>query len=137
MSGISTKKVKINFKIGLSQSDPLHIQVADILNQQTRYGKTQYIVDAIMHYIGCGLTESAAHPAKPDEKYIENIVNRILLERGGNNAGSLLTPARQVGVPLPSKPQNTNKIEFNETMETISEEGIKSVADALVAFRKK
>ena len=134
---MSIKKDKTKFTIRLSQSESSHIQVADILNQQTRYGKTQYIVDAIMHYIGCGLTESAAHPAKPDEKYIENIVNRILLDRGGNNAGSLLTPARQVGVPLPSKPQNTDKIEVSETIEAIGEEGIKAVADALVAFRKK
>ena len=137
MSDISEKKGNTKLTIRLSQSEPSHIKVADILNQQKRYGKTQYIVDAIMHYVGCGLTESAARPAQPDEKYIEKIVNRILLDRDRSKAENQSAPASQVGVPLPSQPKNIDKIELNETMEAIDEKGLKAVTDALTSFRKK
>jgi len=138
LSGMSDKIENTKFTIRLSQSEPSHVKAADILNQQKRYGKTQYIVDAIMHYIGCGLTESAAYPAtQPDEKYIEKIVNRILSDKFGNIEARLSTPGRQVESTLPSQSQNTDKIDFAETMDGIGEEGIKAVTDALASFRKK
>ena len=135
---MNSKKEKTWFTIHFSQSDPAHLQVADILNQQKRYSKAQYIVDAVMHYIGCGLNESAAHQVQLDEKYIEKIVNRILLDRDSNIAGSLTAPTSQVEIPLPSKSQqNTYKLNFGEAMEAISEEGAKAVTEALASFRKK
>ena len=137
MSDMSEKKGNTKLTIRLSQTEPSHVKVADILNQQKRYGKTQYIVDAIMHYVGCGLSVSATHPAQPDEKYIEKIVNRILLDKFENNAARLPSPTRQVEGILPFQPQNTDKIEFAEAMEGIGEEGIKAVTDALASFRKK
>ena len=131
------KKDNYKFTIQFSRADPSHLKVADILNRQKRYSKAQYIVDAVLHYISCGLTESAANPVQIDEKYIESIVNRILLDRYGENVDSLSAPASLVEIPMPSQPQNIHKIEFGEGIEAISEEGVKAVTDALVSFRKK
>ena len=131
------KKVKHRFTIHFSQTDPSHLQVADILNRQKPYNKAQYIVDAVMHYIGCGLTESAAHPATLDEKYIEAIVNRILREKDENIVSGLPAHASRLEKPLLSQPKDTCELEFDNSIEEIGEEGIKAVTNALASFRKK
>jgi len=132
---MNNKKDEFRFTIRLSRSDPSHLQVADILNQK-RYGKAQYIVDAVIHYIGCGLTESAAQPEQIDEKYIETIVNRILSDRDKNVRRSLPAPTNANELSL-SQHEDTDKIEFGETMEVFGVEGIKAVTDAMASFRRK
>ena len=131
------KKVKHRFTIHFSQTDPSHLQVADILNRQKPYNKAQYIVNAVMHYISCGLTESAANPAPLDEKYIEAIVNRILREKDENIVSGLPARTIQLEKPLLSQPQDTYEIEFDKSIEEIDEDGVKAIANTLVLFRKK
>jgi len=82
------KKSETRFTIQFSRSDPKHIQVAEILNNQARYGKAQYIVDAVLHYESCTETCSMNRAAGVgvDEKAIEAVVNRILMDRSGHRA---------------------------------------------------
>ena len=133
---MNNKKDEFRFTIRLSRTEPSHLQVVDILNQK-RYGKAQYIVDAVIHYIGCGLTESAAQPEQIDEKYIETIVNRILLDRDENVKRNLPAPANENEMSLLSQHNDSDNIEFSETMDVFGEKGIKAVADALTSFRRK
>ena len=132
---MNDKKNKLSFTIRFNRCEPSHLQVAEILNQQKRFCKAQYIVDAVLHYVGCGLNKSAAQPAQFDEKYIEAIVNRILCDRD-RNSGSLTTSAGQVETSPHSHAQD-NKKEFRDATEIIGREGVKAVTDALVSFRKK
>jgi len=94
---MNDKKFKTRFTIQFSRYDPLHLQVAEILNQQALRGKAQYIVNAVRHY--------ESHNGTPgflgiDESYIETIVTKILLERERKGTGVTLP----VAVPLKKEP---------------------------------
>ena len=86
---MTDKKSDRKFTIQFNRADPLHLQVSDILNRQMRYGKAQYIVDAVIHYNNCGLVESAFRPVRIDEKHIEAVVKRILQDRQESGAFGL------------------------------------------------
>jgi hypothetical protein len=74
------KKSELKFTVQFSQADPAHLRVADILNRQGRFGKADYIVNAVLNYIGED-TGEAQRPAVIDERHIEAVVNKILRDR--------------------------------------------------------
>ena len=130
---MSGKKTETRFTIQFSQTDPSHIKVFGILNEQGRR-KTQYIVNAVLHYINCEIP-SAQRPVQFDEKAVEMVVNRILREKEGNGANK---PAGFVPVSQAENPHLPDaEIEYDESMESIGADGLNAITDALAMFRKK
>ena len=129
------KKKEAKFTIQFSRDDPQHLQVADILNRQKRYGKAQYIVDAVIHYINFGLTEAAMRPVRLDEKHIEAVVSRILGDRSVGGAGGVpvLLPAGRID----EHSEADADVVFDDAMDALGEEGFDAIAGALDMFRKK
>ena len=81
------KKTGSKFTILFSQANPVHIQAADILNRQPQRGKAHYIATAIIHYEN---RNEAQPPTQVDEKSIEAVVSRLLLNRHKNGVGEPL-----------------------------------------------
>ena len=126
------KKAENKFTIKFSLKDPSHLHVADILNQKRQGGKAQYIVEAVMHYINCGLAESAA---QFNEKHIEAVVNHILRDRQESGAVGLpvSVPAGQIESMMP----HDDEIIFDDAVDIFGEDGFNAIAGALDMFRKK
>jgi hypothetical protein len=148
------KKSETKFTVQFSRSDSSHLQVADILNRQKRYGKAQYIVDAVMHYIDCGLAEPALRSVRADEKHIEDVVSRILSGRHDGVAarhGSNLSAIDTGDIPLSAVSEEseltssavTQPVSIGEDAtitlapETIDDAGLNAIAGALDMFRRK
>ena len=155
------KKSETKFTIQFNRMDASHLQVADILNRQQRYGKAQYIVDAVIHYINCGLTEPALRPVRIDERHIEAVVRRILLsgeQDGGiavvdggviatNDTSAAFSSAGHIhstpqddladSIPPSAQPLADTDIIYNEAAETLSEDAVNAIAGALDRFRRK
>jgi len=77
-----SKKAEGKFTIQFSRTDPAHIKAAGILNSKERRGKAQYITNAILYYEDHGGASDTKPSAPFDEKSIEAVVNRMLLNRG-------------------------------------------------------
>ena len=160
------KKSETKFTIQFSRTDPAHLHVAGILNQLERYGKAQYIVDAVMHYISSGASggtqdvQRAARPAAIDERYIEEVVNRIILNRQKREADRPASPYNIPASPYnrpanpnnrsapdgedllnPPQPEKTtldNDIDMLDSdIETLGNDGFAAITNALDMFRKK
>ena len=71
---------KRRFNIQFSKTDPAHLQVAELLNNKARGEKANYIVNAVQHYENCVIS-AHNNMTLTNEKYIEAVVNRVLLER--------------------------------------------------------
>ena len=129
------KKAYTRFTVQFSRIDPLHLQVAEILNRQGRRGKAQYIVNAVLHYERCDEAPDTKRPARIDEKVIEAVINRILRDRAetGPISPANHTPVRQEGKP----PRAIEEIRFDDAVEMLGEAGFNAVAAALDMFRKK
>ena len=69
------------FTIQFNKNDPKHLRVVDELNKQERYGKAQFIVDAVIYYLDHVVISKSKFSVHIDEKYIESIVNRMLQNR--------------------------------------------------------
>ena len=135
MTSVAGKKTSNRFTIQFRRTDPKHAQVVDLLNQRERFGKAQYIVDAVLHYEGCNVTTNSERPARFDEKAVEAVVRRILRGREDSSAG------RQPGAASVNQseppPQSAEEINFDDAVEALGEDGINAVAGALDMFRKK
>ena len=133
------KKTETKFTIQFSRADPLHKKVSGLLNQQARYGKSQFIVDAVTHYINCGFAqaEAAPRPVRIDEKHIEAVVNRILLDWRENGGSVFSFSAGMADDPSPPEPAVDGAIVYNEDAEALGEDGYNAIAGALEKFRKK
>ena len=118
------KLIETRFTIQFSSADPAHLQAAAILNRQGRRSKAQYLVNAIIHYENCSETTNTQRISELDEKVIEAVVNRILLDRGGQGMG-IAPPASQI-----------EDISFDDAIDTIGAEGFNAVANTLKMFRK-
>ena len=133
------KKAGAKFTIQFNRTDPAHIHVADILNCIGRCGKAQYIVNAVLYYEKhYGVESGTKHITPTNEKYIEAVVNRILLNREACSAGILpaatpLTPLKQESY----QPQPVEDIILDDAIETLSADGCCAVVSALEMFRKK
>ena len=77
------KKTDYRFSINLNPNDPMHKIVIQELNKHGRR-KTQFIVNAIIHYLSDG-SDNSRYRAQPDKEYIEKIcrsfVEEILKEK--------------------------------------------------------
>ena len=69
------KKSDTRFTIKFSRTDPSHLRVAHALNKHERYGKAQFIVDAVTYFLDHGGTSDLTVPARLDEKHIESVIN--------------------------------------------------------------
>jgi len=137
------KKSETKFTIQFSRTDPSHLQVVGILNRQQRYGKAQYIVDAVKHYIKSGLADPAQRPVRLDEKHIEAVVSRILQDRKENGAAvptapsPSFSPAGQVNDAQLQHVRHEDDVGYGESMHALGEDGFDAVVDVLDMFRKK
>ena len=87
-----------------------------------------------MYYESYGGALNTKLSAPLDEKFIEAVVNRILLNRGNGNTGIL--PEAAPYEPVYKQPLVEN-IAFVDDIEALSMDGIKAVAGAMEMFRKK
>ena len=87
---------KRRFNIQFSKTDPSHLQVAELLNNKARGEKAKYIVNAVQHYERYGVKSANNRMAHTDEKNIEAVVKRVLLERDKGSADTLpnTTPSK-------------------------------------------
>ena len=130
------KKNESKFTIQFNQTDPTHLQVTDILNKQERQVKARYIVKAVTHFLSC---DGVQRPGGIDEKYIEAVVNRILLDWLESGAGSLpiSVPTSSVDDSSPINTDHANDIVYSDAVEALGEDGLSAVAGALEMFRRK
>ena len=131
---MNEKKIETKITLQFNRTNPLHLEVVSILNQQKRR-KTQYIVNAVLHYINCNETQNTQYIRQFDEKAVETVVNRILREKEGNGADKQagFVPVKQAENPhLPDA-----EIGYDESMESIGADGLNAITDALEMFRKK
>ena len=129
------KKAGSKFTIQFSQTDPLHLQVAELLNKQGYHGKARYIVNAVLHYESCDETPDIQQPARIDEKFIEAVVNRILRDRGERVVEKPVISAPDTAIQEQQQP--VEEINFDEAIEALGADGFNAVAGALDMFRRK
>ena len=128
---MSAKKDDMKFTLQFSRNNPLHIQVADILNKQDKRGKAQYIVNAILHYESGGEIPDAKQPVKNHEKMIEINVSRLL--RGREQSADA---KHDSGISV-KRTELVEEINFDGGMDSIGEDGLNAIAGALDMFRRK
>jgi len=147
------KKSDTKFTIQFSHKNPSHIQVAEILNQQARGNKAQYIVDAVLHYVNSGGAREAQLPRSGllDEKQVETIVNRMLQDRQIHGGGGSSAPAPVATAPTSSSPagnehgtdssahqiQLTNEIDMDNATDVLGDGDSAVIASALNMFRQQ
>jgi len=124
---MNEKKSDRRFTIQFSRTDPKQLQAAKILNQYERFGKAQYLADAILYYENRN-EAPGQQSTKIDEKYIESMINRILHDK------------QTSGIPSISGNENNRKpsdsIEYNDSLDAIGEDGFNAIAGALNMFKK-
>ena len=133
MNRARVKKAEGKFTIQFNRNDPEHLQAADILNSKEWRGKAQYIVNAVLYYESHGGGSGIKHTAFVDEKYIEAVVNRLLLNRDG---GAGILP-NAISFNHISKQTRHTEDMIVDDIETLGPDGFDAIADALAAFRKK
>ena len=139
---MGVKKTGTKFTLQFNQTDPMHLQVAELLNKQGHRGKAQYIVNAVLHYENCDETPDINRPVRVDEKIIEAVVNRILRDRGEHIVEKAVVPSpvkrtEKIQQPHSNEEQSDEEINFDEAMDVLGEDGFNAVAGALDMFRKK
>ena len=122
------KKSNAKFTIQFNRKNPIHMQVAELLNQQERGNKAQFIVDAVIFFMNNGGARDAQHSSSPpiDEHQVEMIVHRILQNKQTVNTGEAATPTIITASPV-----------GEESLDTLGENEVTAVANALTMFRKK
>jgi hypothetical protein len=134
-----SKKADTKFTIQFNRSDPAHLHVVKLLNDQGFHGKAQYIVDAVLHYENSDVKQRMECPPLIDEKYIEVIVKRLLRE---TKAVTTDSPKQHgdnptVEIQASSLHEITEDVDYDEAMEALGEDGFNAVAGALDMFRRK
>ena len=132
---MADKMVDTRFTIQFSKTDPTHLQVAEILNQQGRRSKAQYLVNAVLHYENCDAMPDTQRPARVDEKVIEAVVNRILRDRADAAADAPIVPVPKDPAAMQSRP--SEEINYDDALEALGEDGFNAVTGALDMFRRK
>ena len=130
---MGVKKTGKRFSIVFSETDPLHLQVIELLNKQEYRGKAQYIVNAVLQYENGCITPETQLPSRFDEKIIEAVVNRLLRDRTDSGTETLRNPIP--AKPVGEQPQFAEEINFDEAIEALGEDGINAIADAMEMFR--
>ena len=127
------KKAGKRFSIVFNDTDPQHLQVIELLNNLEYRGKAQYIVNAVLNYENVDVSSDSQQKKRFDEKVIEAVVNRLLRDRTESSVGakSRTTPIKHTD----EHPQFAEDIDFDEAVETLGEDGINAIADAMEMFR--
>jgi hypothetical protein len=130
---MGVKKIGKRFSIVFNEIDPQHLQVIELLNKREYRGKAQYIVNAVLQYENGGVTPETQLPSRFDEIIIEAVVNRLLRDRteSGKETPRILISKK----PADEQPQFAEEIDFDEAIETLGEDGINAIADAMEMFR--
>ena len=127
------KKAGTRFTILLRESDPRHIQAADILNSQGFHGKAQYIVNAVLHYANHKEALDTPRTVRLDETSIDEIVKRLSSERG-------IVCVSQPDSVSEDQFENTllssGEINFDDALEAIGGDGFGAITDALEMFKQ-
>ena len=134
---MDNKKVETRFNIRLNKHDPEHLRVSDILNKLGRYRKAQYIVKAILYYEDRFEIPDIKIPAKIDEKTIEVVVNRLLRKKeiqisDKPKSNSNLTDSKGESIK-----KQFDKIDYDDAIETLGEDSINAIANAMAMFKNK
>jgi len=132
---MADKKSVRRFTIQFNRADPAHRQVADILNGLEWRGKAQYIVNAVLHYISRNEKPKSRHPVVLDEKHIEMVVNKILRDRSESGADMQSVSATVGRIENPK--QTDADVIFDVVADTLGEDGLNAISNALNMFRKK
>ena len=126
---MAKKKAEGKFTLLFSCTNPRHLQVIEILNNQGQRGKARYVADAILHYESCSKTVQVKTAPALDVKAIEAVVTRLLEERT-NSATEELKPHTL-------KPfREPEEILFDDALETLGQDGLDVISSALSDFRK-
>ena len=128
MSGIHGKKTEVRFTIQFSKTDPEHLDVVDILNRKAPGGKAQYIVNAVKYYENHAGSSDKKPTIMLDEKQIEAIVKKVLLDCKQNNNEMLA-----VAPPL-APAQTVEEIIFDDSIDAV---GSSIIANTVEMLRKK
>ena len=132
------KKTESKFTIQFGTADPAHIQVAGILNRLGRYRKAQYIVDAVLHYEGCGRAREFPRQVWQCEMSIEGAIDGALgrLAHDKANIGSKVSSSQDEAKQTDQQ-GTIGELNSGEAMEALGEDGFSAVVDALDMFRRK
>ena len=132
---MNSKKYNTRFTIQFSDIDPDHLEVVDILNKLKHRGKAQYIVNAVKQYENGVAAADTERPSRFDEKVIEAVVNRLMLDRefvAQSKPDAAVSAKQGEEQTLPFE-----EIDFDDALEALGEDGLKAVAGALEMFRSK
>jgi hypothetical protein len=141
---MNNKKSNTRFTIQFNRTDPKHLRVADDLNKQERYGKAQFIVDAVTFYIDQGGKSDSKSPLQISEKHIETIVNRILQNRKPHfhNSENIDMPAiLNHNANNNEQPEVLTKqyetIEIDDNMKELCDDTMSMINNTMEMFRRK
>lgn len=121
------------FTIQFNVLDPAHRQVVDMLEPMGRT-KSQFLANAVLHYMHCTQTPDIPQPAPVDHTAIEFIVRRILAEQEQKpEQAQPQSPKKEQGKPL----RQSEDIRFEDAAQMLGEESLAAIADTLSALRGK
>ena len=83
------KKDRERFSIKFNENDPAHAAVIRLLEKQGAHRKTQFIVNAVLHYVNCKEAPDISIAQAADRASIEKIVMEILHGRDGGQQGAV------------------------------------------------
>jgi hypothetical protein len=126
------KKDDRRFTIQLNKHNPLHLRAASVLNRLKPRGKAHYLVAAILYYESCGAPDidgtELLDEKTIDEKTIEAIVSRVLLEVGELRASE---SGHSVHVKVSHEERPTSEIiNIDDDFESLDEERLNAIAEA-------
>lgn len=129
------KKADMKFTVKLNQENPKHVQAAETLNQLGRYGKANYIVEAVLLYEECRAAQGKQRTAVFDEGAIGVALGSIL--RGNaSGGGEGNQPVSAPTVQADKLPIST-VLDLSETAEELAEDEFNAIAGVMEMFRNK
>lgn len=139
MNRMAEKKDPCRFTVMFNRTDPNHLQVVEVLNQQ-KHRKAQFIVNAVLHYLNCPETPVIQESVPVDKQAILNIVAQYLKEREYSGTRVQLTQAQ----PAASQPRKTDQCVqirmegtvLDDAEALLGADGLAAIADTMSAFRK-
>jgi len=129
------KKDNAKFTIQFSRTNAKHMEVAQILNRLERFGKAQYIVDAVLFFENRVNNPISQQPSQASENGIEDTIGRLLRELKQKTEGNSADIAADLQMRL--QPQTAEEICYDESLDSLGEGGLDAITGALEMFRNK
>ena len=111
------------------------MEVAQILNSLERFCKAQYIVDAVLFFESRQGMPENLQTTQVSEKGIEETVSRLLRELKLKTDGDSFNNADDE--QMRRQPQITDEISYDESLDSLGEDGLNAITGALDMFRSK